>query len=528
MTAAVAVLLLLSGCAGGTGPAAQQGDDIALLSCDELVPAEDLVAAALTGADEVQPTPMSAMPPLEFDPFLMLLPAAGGLRCSWNAGTPAVDWASDWAYLSVEALPYAGDPVIVRTPEGEPIEPTRLIGGYAAIATCQDGAFECVVGASVEGVWLQVRLHWTDFKSDSRFAELDHEVMLDRVAAIAEPAFATVAAAETARLDWPTATGDTGADCEGIGTPTPIPPEYVPNFSSQIAKRANLVMCTVGTDYIAIVPGAGSIVNAIMQEPDFDVALEPFDDRIGYPALGRALAPGASLVMLTIEEDAYLIIASDAVARARDILAARVTDYEGPQRAESLQATDIATAEAEGLALVEATAAELGLTIAKTYPPERRRCEHADGFTGVVSDVAVNTDASSTPDEELFERASRYWTSRELEVYRPDNGIAAEGVQMATTSARSTSPRRSSAPGRASACSCRARRSRPEGNEEQRGHGDAPGSCPGHPSSSPAQAARPSRRRSSPEARYSSPSAMMSSRGTRAPFCTRALAPIVA
>ena len=77
---------------------------------------------------------------------------------------------------------------------------------------------------------------------------------------------------------------------------------------------------------------------------------------------------------------------------ARDILKARAADYEGPQRDESLQATDIATEEAKALALVEETAAELGLTIAKTYPPERRRCEHADGFPGdVASSSATST-----------------------------------------------------------------------------------------------------------------------------------------
>ena len=195
-----------------------------------------------------------------------------------------------------------------------------------------------------------------------------------------------------------------------------------------IAERVGVVSCDLEPGSVFIVPGAGSLVDTMVHAPDFDGALESFDDRVGYPALGRVWAPGSMLVVLTIGEDAYLIGASDAVPRARDILEARAADYEGPQRAESLQATDIGTAEAEGLALVEATAAELGLTIAKTYPPERRRCEHADGFTGVVSDVAVTTDASPTPDEELFERASRYWTSRELEVYRPDNGIAAEGA----------------------------------------------------------------------------------------------------
>ena len=64
---------------------------------------------------------MPAMPPLEFDPLLMLLPAAGGLRCSWNAGAPALDFTGDWGYLSVEALPYDGDAVNVRKADGEPI-----------------------------------------------------------------------------------------------------------------------------------------------------------------------------------------------------------------------------------------------------------------------------------------------------------------------------------------------------------------------------------------------------------------------
>ena len=317
---------------------------------------------------------------------------------------------------------------MVRTAEGEPIEPTRSIGGYDAIATCQDEAFECVVAASVEGVWMQVRLQWTTFRTESRFAAVDAEVVLDRLAAVAEPAFATVAAVaagEPARLQWPAVAGE--ADCEGVGTPAATPAE-LPGFSHVIAERAGVVSCDLDPGSLFIVPGAGSLVDTMMHAPDFDGALEPFDHRVGYPTLGRVWAPGSMLVVLTIGEDAYLIGASDAVPRARDILKARAADYEGPQRDESLQATDIATAETEALALVEETAAELGLTIAKTYPPERRRCEHADGFPGVVSDVAVTTDASSTPDEELFEHVGQYWTLRGLAVYRPANGIAAEGA----------------------------------------------------------------------------------------------------
>jgi hypothetical protein len=124
LTAVVAVMLLLSGCAGAAeGPSTQA----ALLGCDELAPSGDLVAAALTDVAGVEPSPVPAMPPLEFDPFPMLLPAAGGLRCSWNAGTPAVDFTRDWGYLSVEALPNDGDAVAVRgrinPPDGGPLPP---------------------------------------------------------------------------------------------------------------------------------------------------------------------------------------------------------------------------------------------------------------------------------------------------------------------------------------------------------------------------------------------------------------------
>ena len=174
--------------------------------------------------------------------------------------------------------------------------------------------------------------------------------------------------------------------------------------------------------------GAGDLMERMLCEPDFDGAFEPLGDRTGYPTLGRVSGPGGMVVVLTIGEDVYVIDAGAAAAYARDILFARVADYAGPQRDESLKAPSIATAEAEGLALVEGTAAELGLTIATTYPPERRRCEHPDGFPGVVSEVVVTTAASLKPDEELFEVVDRYWSSRPLTVYRPDNGIAAEGA----------------------------------------------------------------------------------------------------
>lgn len=427
LTAAVAVMLLLSGCAGAAeGPSAQA----ALLGCDELAPSGDLVAAALTDVAGVEPSPVPAMPPLEFDPFPMLLPAAGGLRCSWNAGTPAVDFTSDWGYLSVEALPYDGGAVAVRGVDGEPIASSRSIGGYDAVAACRDWAFECVVAASVEGVWMQVRLQWPAFNSVSRFAAVDDELMLDRLAAVAEPAFAAVAVAEPERLDWPVVTGE--ATCSGIAPKAPpggMPADVLPEFTRVIVERAGVVTCALEGGRLYLVPGGGELVEGMLREPDFDGAFEPLDDRVGYPALGRVSGPGGMLVVLTIEEDAYLIDAGEAVAYARDILTARVADYEGPQRDESLIAPDIDTAEAEGLALVEATAAELGLTIATSYPPERRRCEHPDGFPGVTSQIAATTEASSTPDEELFERVDRYWSTRGLTVYRPDNGIAAEGAE---------------------------------------------------------------------------------------------------
>lgn len=426
VTASLALLLLLSGCASGTGG---QEADAALLGCDELVPSDDPVVAALTDVAGVEPSPMPAMPPLEFDPFLMLLPAAGGLRCSWNAGAPAVDFTSDWGYLSVEALPYDGDAVNVRDADGEAIASSRSIAGYDAVAACRAWAFECVVAASVEGVWMQVRLQWPAFNSSSRFAAVNDELVLDRLAAVAERAFAAVAEADPAQLDWPVVTGD--ADCNGIAPAAPpggMPADVLPEFSRLIVERAGVVACALEGGRLFIVPGAGDLMERMLREPDFDGAFEPLDDRTGYPALGRVSGPGGMVVVLTIGEDAYVIDAGDAVAYARDILTVRVADYTGPERDVSLRAPSIATAEAEGVALVAGTAAELGLTIATTYPPERRRCEHPDGFPGVVSEVVVTTAASLTPDEELFELVDRYWSSRALTVYRPDNGIAAEGA----------------------------------------------------------------------------------------------------
>ncbi|HET8779436.1 MAG TPA: hypothetical protein VFM66_05130, partial [Agromyces sp.] len=196
-----------------------------------------------------------------------------------------------------------------------------------------------------------------------------------------------------------------------------------------IVERAGVVACALEGGRLYIVPGGGELVEGMLREPDLDGAFEPLDNRVGYPALGRVAGPGGMLVVLTIEEDAYLIDAGEAVAYARDILTARVADYEGPQRDESLNAPVIDAAEAAGLALVEATAAELGLTIATSYPPERRPCEHPDGFPGVTSQIAATAEASSTPDEKLFERVDRFWSTRGLTVYRPDNGIAAEGAE---------------------------------------------------------------------------------------------------
>ena len=114
---------------------------------------------------------------------------------------------------------------------------------------------------------------------DGKFDEL----VLDRLAAVAEPAFEAVAEAGPEQLAWPVVTGE--ADCTGIAPTAPpggMPADVLPEFSRLIVERTGVVACALEGGRVFIVPGAGDLIERMLRQPDFDEAFEPLDDR--YPS----------------------------------------------------------------------------------------------------------------------------------------------------------------------------------------------------------------------------------------------------
>ena len=221
--AATALVLALSGCVASapeptptTMPTASETPVAEPLTCRDLA-SDDLVAAALTGADGAVPELVEAWYP-EIELGTMAVESAGGLDCSWRAGAP-VDpdgyGATDGRYLSIEVLP-GGGPLWQPYVMGDgPAQDTdhRDIGGAAGVATCGDPG--CRVSVPVGDAWIQVDLKPDGWNADrSVFAGMEPVLVLDRVIAVAAAAVEAVGAAGPVGLG--TASPSERPDCESV------------------------------------------------------------------------------------------------------------------------------------------------------------------------------------------------------------------------------------------------------------------------------------------------------------------------
>lgn len=269
------------------------------LACDDLVPAET-VAATLVGADG---EPVEPVPAVQgSDAFTgVLIEGVGGLACSWRVGSgmPAYNAPSDWAYLRVDVLPDAADRWVPLQLGDSPSTDTREIAGIEASVAGGDPGWS--LSAPVGEDWVVASISAAALTAEGgRFAGLGGDVMLDRLADVAEEAFTTLAAATPEQLDRPTVRlretdpACTGAlDESGVVAAMQLPadttveyttvdatsvdPQYFEQAVRAIARTFDCDLVVDGQTWITITtaPGFGPLFD-LFRQPDGDVSFEEF------------------------------------------------------------------------------------------------------------------------------------------------------------------------------------------------------------------------------------------------------------
>ena len=348
------VLFALTGCSvaapaaaptpsASPAPAPEASDP---LRCDDLVP-DDLVAAALQGSDGIAIEPVAAAKHSDvFD--AVLLEGAGGLPCSWRVGggMPEYNAPSDWAYLRVDVLPGAAAGWVPVQLGDAPSDHTREIAGVEASVAGGDPGW--VISAPIGDNWVTASISAAALTSTgSRFAGLGADVMIDRLAEVAEAAFTALQQATPDRLDWPIvelrqteAICNGGLDEQGIVAALQLPAgaaveysvrnpsiEAPTSFAAAVGAAARTFTCELQADdgtWLTITTARGfSPLFDRLREPDADVALGPLE-LADAPADTKAVVTGtgrASTVYLSIGGTVYGIHGEGAPAVAQAIVA---------------------------------------------------------------------------------------------------------------------------------------------------------------------------------------------------------------
>ena len=354
VTASLLLLLALTGCSvpapaetpspppSPTPTPAASGP----LTCGDLVPV-DLVATALEGADGVLVEPVAAAK--HSDVFnAVLLEGAGGLPCSWRVGggMPEYNAPSDWAYLRIDVLPGAAARwVPVQFGDG-PSPHTREIAGVEASVAGGDPGWS--ISAPIGESWVVTSLSAAALTSTgSRFAGLGADVIIDRLADVAEATFTMLQQATPDQLDWPSGElrqGDAicngGLDEQGIVAALELPVgsavEYTvsdpsieapTSFTGAVRAAARAFTCELQAedgDWLTITtaPGFSPLFDRF-RSPDADVALSPLE-LADAPQDTEAMVMGtgrASTVYLSIGGSLYSIDGEGAPAVAQAIVA---------------------------------------------------------------------------------------------------------------------------------------------------------------------------------------------------------------
>lgn len=352
------LLLALTACTAPVAPAtptpsaspteSTPAPEPVLLSCHDLAPT-DLLAAALEGADGVAVQPVPAVNRADvFDG--VLLEGAGGLPCSWRVGSgmPEYNAPSDWAYLRIDVLPGAADQWVPLWAGDSPSTDTRTLAGIEASVSGGDPGWS--ISAPVGESWVVASLSAAALTSSGgRFAGLDADAIIGRLADVAESAFTAVQAASPAQLAWPAvelrqtdAVCNGGLDEQGIVAALQLPAdagvEYTtvdptaeaPSYFSEAVHAAALAFdCELWVDGIPSVTittarGFSPLFDRF-GAPDGDVGLTPFDlaDAPADAAAVVAVAHDgpASPAYLSIGATLYEIQGDGAQAVARAIVA---------------------------------------------------------------------------------------------------------------------------------------------------------------------------------------------------------------
>ncbi len=316
------------------------------LTCDELVPAE-LVAATLEGADGVPVEPVVATHEGRvFDS--VLLEGAGGLACSWRVGSgmPEYNAPSDWAYLTVQVLPGAAAQWMPLWAGDAPSTDTRQVGDIEASVSFGDSGWG--LSAPVGDAWVLATIAAAAHTSTgSRLDPLGGPVVMDRLAAVAESAFAELEQADAARLAWPAVglrQGD--AVCNGpldqagivaaLGLPaesevtyTATDPTSTPptTFESAVQSAAHSFDCELQVDgswqvTISTAHGFAPLFDRL-QAPDGDLsfsALELVDAPAGATAVANADDGRAAEAFVAVSDPLYRISGEGARVVAQAIV----------------------------------------------------------------------------------------------------------------------------------------------------------------------------------------------------------------
>ncbi|PPL19928.1 hypothetical protein GY24_03175 [Microterricola pindariensis] len=286
----------------------------ALLACDDLVGA-DAVAAALTGADGIRPTPVAAVQPS--DAFeSALLGGVGGLACSWRVGEGQRllgDADGDWAYLQLDVLPGAAGQWQPAWAGDMPSTETVDIDGVSASVSQGETGWQ--LSAPVADNWVHLTVRASDLmRGTSRFAGLPEGTVAGSLADVAAEAFAVLAAAAPERLAWPaleTRSGealcDGGLAEAGIAAALQIDPVDVRSYTATDARAstptslqaavhaaAGSFVCELATDgfgmtWITVVRGFAPALGAMNDGPDTAAAFAPI-------ALEGAVPPEEAIV----------------------------------------------------------------------------------------------------------------------------------------------------------------------------------------------------------------------------------------
>jgi hypothetical protein len=269
------------------------------LMCSDLVSSVAAVGA-LTGVDGAAPDLVDAVQPSHAFEYA-LLTGAGGLDCSWRAGTGQTVIGAehgDWAYLSVAVLPDAAPDWVPPYAGDAPSEERRTVGDVEATTTAGESGWR--ISAPVGSAWVEIRVTSSGVISGgSRFEGAPLDSVLDGMMPAAEQTFAAIKVATAEQMSWPSlpfregvARCDGGLDQVGIENALQLdgaPVTYslrdsragnIESLGDAVEARIGVFRCELfaegfGWAEITVLRDFEPVIGNLMTMPDMSSALEP-------------------------------------------------------------------------------------------------------------------------------------------------------------------------------------------------------------------------------------------------------------